>query len=140
MTLAQRTLVRRVSLVAYLLLITLLSLMPADGLPDMKLFPQADKWIHMTMYAGFTFLLFYNWPDYFCRWRVWLPFFAVIAWGLAMELLQATGQRGRAFDLYDELANLSGFFPGWLLWRWFARQLPRETEESSPPGDAATNR
>lgn len=120
---AQNLLVRRASLLVYLSLLTLLSLLPESGLPRVKLFPHADKLIHMTMYAGFTFLLFYNWPLTFSRWRAWLPLLAVVVWGMIMEVLQGAGGMGRAFDLLDEAANISGFFPGWLIWRWFDKQL-----------------
>lgn len=114
---------QKMLLIAYLLLITLLSLLPGSDLPKVKLFPHADKVVHLAMYAGFTFLLFFNWPRYFAGWRWWLPFLAVIAWGLAMEVLQGLGHQGRAFDLLDEVANVSGFFPGWIVWRWFAQKL-----------------
>lgn len=99
---------------AYLVLITLLSLLPSDNLPDLPLFPHADKLIHMGMYAGFTFMLLNAWKGYFIDRNKWLIPICIAAWGISMELLQSTKSIGRSFDLWDEVANVAGFFPGWL--------------------------
>jgi len=97
----------------YLLLITFLSLMPSNDIPDIKLFPHADKLIHAAMYAGFTFLLLNAWKGYFIERKKWLIPIAVALWGITMEILQSTKGIGRSFDLWDEAANIAGFFPGW---------------------------
>ncbi len=100
---------------AYLLLITALSLMPSNNLPKINLFPHADKLIHMGMYAGFTFMLLNAWKGYFIDRNKWLIPICIAAWGISMELLQSTKSIGRTFDLWDEVANIAGFFPGWLV-------------------------
>ncbi len=99
---------------AYLLLITALSLMPSNNLPKMNLFLHADKLIHMAMYAGFTFLLLNAWKDYYIDRNKWLIPILIAIWGIGMEILQASKSIGRSFDLWDEAANVAGFFPGWL--------------------------
>ena len=106
----------------YLLVITLLSLWPANGLPDIVLFPHADKLIHCCMYAGFTFLVLWAWSEKFTGNKQFLPLLAVIVWGFTMEVLQGMTHYGRSFDLTDELANTLRFLPGWLAWRWFGRR------------------
>jgi glycopeptide antibiotics resistance protein len=112
---------RKILFFAYLVLITLLSLWPSDGLPDVKLFPYADKLIHAGMYAGFTFLMLWAWPRELSGAKQILPLL-IIAWGLFMEVLQQYSNLGRSFDLTDELANSLGFLPGWICWRWFGRR------------------
>ena len=107
---------------AYLVLITLLSLWPANEFPKVVLFPNADKLIHCCMYAGFTFLALWAWPEKFTGNKQFLPLLAVIVWGFSMEVLQGMTHYGRSFDLTDELANTLGFLPGWLAWRWFGRR------------------
>lgn len=106
----------------YLIIITLLSLWPANGLPDIALFPQADKLVHCCMYAGFTFLVLWAWPEKFTGNKQFLPLLAVILWGFSMEVMQGITNLGRSFDLLDELADSLGFFPGWIAWRLFARK------------------
>ena len=107
----------------YLLFISTLSLWPSDGLPDVILFPYADKVIHTGMYAGFTFLMLWAWSDKLIRKKQILPLIMVILWGFFMELLQGYSHFGREFDLTDELANTLGFVPGWIGWRVFKKRI-----------------
>ena len=113
---------KKILFYAYFVLITLLSLWPSDGLPDIKLFPFADKLIHAGMYAGFTFLMFWAWPEDLSGAKQILPLLIIIVWGFLMEILQQYSYIGRSFDLTDELANCLGFLPGWIGWRWFGRR------------------
>ena len=105
----------------YLVLITLLSLLPSRDLPDIKLFMHADKVIHVCMYAGFTFLLLWAWPQKFTGGRQLLPLLAIIILGFSLEAIQELGHYGRTFKLSDELANILGFLPGWAFWKIFSR-------------------
>lgn len=121
----QRPVVRRVIFFSYVVLITLLSLLPGSDLPSVKLFRHADKVVHMCMYAGFTFLLLRGWPRFFRGTLQWLPLFVVMFWGLTMEILQDIGQYDRSFEISDMVANVLGFFPGWFVWRmvnWYKRR------------------
>ncbi|MCK9400267.1 MAG: VanZ family protein [Bacteroidales bacterium] len=113
---------KKILFFAYLVLITALSLWPSDGLPDVTLVPFADKLIHAGMYAGFTFLMLWAWPEEFSGAKQILPLLLVIAWGFLMEVLQQYSYFGRSFDITDELANSLGFLPGWIGWRWFGRR------------------
>lgn len=114
----------------YLIIITLISLWPSDGLPDIVLFPHADKLIHCCMYAGFTFLVLWTWPEKFTGNKQFLPLLAVILWGFSIEVLQGLTHFGRSFDFLDELANSLGFFPGWIAWRWFGRKSTKSVKLS----------
>jgi len=113
--------IKKILFFIYLLLITLLSLLPSQDLPDVKLFLHADKVIHLSMYAGFTFLLLWAWPQKFTGIKQLLPLMAIILWGLLMESLQYFTHLGRTFDITDESANILGFLPGWLGWKIVSR-------------------
>ncbi|MFO7924577.1 MAG: VanZ family protein [Bacteroidales bacterium] len=113
--------VRKIILFIYIILVTGLSLLPAGSfaVPGAELFAHADKVIHFAMYAVFTFLLFNAWPDSFTPGKKQLlPLLYVFLWGTGMEILQETGSLDRTFSTLDILANILGFFPGWLVWRW----------------------
>jgi len=114
----------------YLALITALSLWPSDNLPDVVLFPYADKFIHTGMYAGFTFLMLWAWPQNFIGFKQFLPFLLVMVYGFFMETLQRISFLGRSFDLSDELANSLGFFPGWIFWK-FVNYLKKPSSDST---------
>jgi VanZ family protein len=113
---------KKILFFAYLILITALSLWPSASMPDVILFPYADKLIHAGMYAGFTFLMLWAWPEKLSGAKQFFPLLIVIAWGFLMEIIQQYSYFGRSFDLADELANSLGFLPGWLSWRWFGRK------------------
>ena len=109
--------IKKILFFLYLFFITFLSLLPSGDLPDVKLFLHADKVIHLCMYAGFTFLLLWAWPQKFTGIRQLIPLLAIILWGFLMEAIQGLTHAGRTFDLTDELANILGFVPGWILWK-----------------------
>jgi VanZ family protein len=120
-------------LFTYLILISLLSLLPSGVLPVTQagLFPHADKVAHFGMYAILTFLIFYTWPEHFYgNFRQFLPFLYVILWGTTMEIFQGLGGYGRNFSYLDMVANTIGFFPGWLAWRWFFNKKFQEAVQS----------
>lgn len=111
---------KKIILFAYVLIVTALSLLPANKLPltSAGLFPHADKAVHFGMYAVFTFLLFYTWPVKFSgKTRQFLPLLYVVIWGTIMEILQGVGGYGRTFSHFDIIANILGFFPGWVAWK-----------------------
>jgi glycopeptide antibiotics resistance protein len=103
--------------VIYLLIVTIMSLLPSRDIPEVTLFPNFDKLVHFSMYALFSFLMLWAWPEKFTGKKQILPFLMVVAYGFLMEALQRYSNLGRTFDLFDELANCLGFFPGWLFWR-----------------------
>lgn len=110
---------KKILFFVYLFIITLVSLLPSSDLPDVQLFPFSDKIIHLCLYAGLTFLFFWAWDNRFKGKNQLLPLLAVFCWGFSMEILQGLGNYGRHFDLLDELANVVGFLPGWLTWKFW---------------------
>ena len=109
---------KRLLFVFYLIMVTIASLMPSYDVPEVNVFPNFDKIVHFSMYALFTFLILWAWPEKFKGKKQILPFLIVLAYGFFMEAMQRYTNLGRTFDLRDELANCLGFFPGWLFWRW----------------------
>ncbi len=112
---------RKTLLFFYVIIVTGLSLLPASLFPisGEALFPHADKVVHFVMYAIFTFLLFYTWPDRFsCNKTQFIPILYIFIWGTVMEILQGIGDYGRNFSYLDIVANTLGFLPGWLAWKF----------------------
>ena len=129
---------KKIILFSYVLIVTGLSLLPESALPIPRtgLIPHADKIAHFSMYAVFTFLLFFTWPEHFSgRKRQFLPLLYVIIWGTVMEIIQGVGGYGRNFSHLDIVANILGFFPGWIAWKWVSSMglLPKDSE--SPESD-----
>lgn len=111
---------RIIILSLYIVVVTGLSLLPESAIPIPKslLFPYFDKVAHFGMYAIFTFLVFFTWPEkYAGRISQFIPLLYVLFWGTVMEILQEAGSHGRTFNYLDIIANTLGFFPGWLAWK-----------------------
>lgn len=109
---------KRLLFFLYMFLVTIASLLPSYDVPEVNIIPDFDKLVHFSMYALFSFLILWAWPEKFRGKKQILPFLIVLAYGFFMEAMQRFTNLGRTFDLTDELANCLGFFPGWLLWRW----------------------
>lgn len=77
-----------------------LSLAPADALPSIDLWDKAEHALAYTALAVAWMLAF---PS-----RVWLAAAGVFAFGVAVELLQASMHFGREGHLYDVAANVVG--------------------------------
>lgn len=88
------------------------------------------------MYAGFTFLLLWAWPQKFTGIRQLIPLPAIILYGLLMEAIQGLTHLGSSFDLTDQLANILGFLPGWVGWKiiskFEARCVMRDARKNFP--------
>lgn len=107
---------RIIIFIGYLLVVAVLSLMPSDNIPNIPLFPGADKLIHASLYVGLSFLSCWSFPyhhqKYFLLWMVLFTAF----WGIMMEVLQLIMHAGRSFELFDQLANTTGAVLGAVLY------------------------
>jgi len=113
----------------YLAIVALLSLLPSYDIPDIQLFPGADKLVHICMYLGLSFLACWSYEIKRERMQpVYLLLAGVFMYGVLMEILQRTLHNGRDFDFKDMLANLTGAIIGILIYRYFERKqvLSRE--------------
>ena len=96
----------------YLGIIATLSLMPADDVPDVELFPYFDKLVHGCMYFGLTILACWTLHSEEKQLRILYIVLFSISWGMLMEFSQLEMMMGRAFDWTDELANGVGTLLG----------------------------
>jgi VanZ family protein len=107
----------------YLALIAILSLMPSYDVPDLHLFPGADKVVHVCMYLGLSFLA--SWIYDMGQQKMKLMYVViggVFLYGVLMEILQRTMHNGRDFDFKDMLANLTGAVLGLIIYRFLERK------------------
>ncbi len=96
----------------YLGIVATLSLMPADDVPDVELFPHFDKVVHGCMYFGLTILACWTLHSEKKQLRILYIVLFSISWGMLMEFSQLEMMMGRAFDWTDELANGVGTLLG----------------------------
>lgn len=121
---------RRLAL-AWALLIAVLCGIPGKQLPTNHWFDlfSVDKWVHAFL---FFVLCYWLWRGYgkphACGWNQTWPFWlASSAYGVLMEVLQATVFVDRSFDYQDMLANSSGATLAfvWIYWDKKATQPGR---------------
>jgi VanZ family protein len=104
----------------YLAIVAVLSLMPSYDLPEITVFPQFDKVVHISMYLGLSFLALWSFEVHRDRMKpIYLLLTAVFLYGVLMEILQRTMHNGRSFDFRDMLANLTGAIIGIVIYRYF---------------------
>ncbi len=111
-----------------LLLITILSLVPAREFPQVDA-RFADKWAHWVMYAAATLVIGIEQGlrKPVRRWHIRIMRIAVFTslWGALMEVCQATLTTTRSGDAMDAAANTFGAACGATLLFFLYRQLPR---------------
>ncbi len=105
----------------YLSIVADLSLLPSNDLPELPLFPGADKIIHSCMYLGLTWLTCWSFQAESKRNQYYYIFLFSVSWGAIMELLQLFMHQGRSFELLDIFSNLVGTFAGLLFYIFMAR-------------------
>jgi VanZ family protein len=94
-------------------LIVFASLTPSAKIPNITLFPHADKVIHFCMYLGLSFLLIppltirKNYKHSFI-----FSFMISVLIGFLMEYFQYLFAMGRSAELFDFFANMLGTIAG----------------------------
>lgn len=114
----------RLVAVLWTILIFVACLIPGREVPHVSI-PLADKWVHLIIFAGFSFL-------WLCTIKAagakagWLMLLLSLALGYTVELLQGSGiTTGRSYDLYDVLADGIGGALGILLFYPFRNKVLR---------------
>lgn len=120
--LAVRQPVRILLVVLYICCIAALSLLPPQDLPQIPLFPGADKIIHFLMYLVFSLLFCWALRTEKHYYRLFFIILATIGWGVLMEFIQLEMHAGRSFSWYDVFANSLGVFVGILFYVVAARE------------------
>jgi len=100
----------------YLGIIIVLSLMPAEDVPQISLFEGVDKLVHFCMYMGFTWLICWSLHSEYKPYINYSIIIFAIGWGILMEVFQLIMHLGRAFEWLDVLANSSGTLTGALIY------------------------
>ncbi|HEX7457474.1 MAG TPA: VanZ family protein [Ginsengibacter sp.] len=118
--------------IAWFFLVLVLTCLPGNDLPKIGWLDKIyfDKWVHIGMFGGLTFL--FCWPFYKSQFsnRQRLYYFikitiAVSIWGLTIEFIQKFYVTGRSFDLLDWAADSLGAFIAFLFCRkWFIKTSP----------------
>ena len=109
--------IKKIIFILYIAIITILSVIPASDMPTIIVFPYFDKFVHLCMYAGLSFLMLWLLNEKTNKSKYSLILLMVFGWGLLMEFIQEISHLGRSFDIFDIIANLLGFIPGLLFWR-----------------------
>lgn len=104
-------------LVFYILLVTVLSLININKLPDLGS-DFDDKLYHMGAYSVFVFLSFNYLKKIDMKNAVLIAMIFSIIYGIIIELLQEVLNVNRTFDLLDILANTVGVIFGYFVIRY----------------------
>lgn len=110
-------LLKKTILFLYTALITLLSVVPPSNIPKIDVIPYIDKWVHLGMYAGLSFLWLWVWKQKTNHYKYWIILLIVFGWGTLMEIIQGITHLGRNFEIADILVDVLGFLPGLFAWK-----------------------
>ncbi len=121
--------------IAWFFIVLVLTTLPGSDIPKAKWLEKIyfDKWVHIGMFGGLTFL--FCWPfnksAFTSRQRLYYFLkiaMAVSIWGLAIEFIQRFYIVGRSFDLLDWAADSFGALIALLFCKkWFIK-TSNETE------------
>jgi len=114
--------VRILLVLLYICCIAALSLLPPNDLPQIPLFPGADKIIHFMMYFIFSILSCWALRVEKHYYRLFFIVVGNIGWGILMEYIQRTMHVGRSFSWYDTFANSLGVMVGIFIYIWMVRE------------------
>ena len=106
----------------YLTIVAFLSLLPPNDLPDIPLFPGADKIVHTCMYLGLAWLACWAMHAEVKRKWYYIIILFSISWGVMMEIFQFLMHLGRSFEFYDIISNSIGTLIGVLIYILMAQQ------------------
>ena len=105
----------------YLGCIAILSLLPSADIPQVPMFPGADKIVHLCMYLGLSVISCWSMhAEINYKWYYIVISFA-ISWGISMEIFQKIMNLGRSFELLDILSNSIGAIIGVVLYMFLVR-------------------
>ena len=104
-------------MLVYLVIVTLLSLLPTSNLPNIPFINGQDKAVHITRYLGLSFLGSWSLDTHGKRKpSIPLMLLGVAGWGVLMEVLQHLMTSGRGLEYTDMIANLAGATAGMFLY------------------------
>jgi VanZ family protein len=109
----------------YLILITILFLLPGSALPKENWFDtiRLDKLIHVFLFAVLTYLWMRALVSGISR-NKYLVIAAAILYGILIELSQELFIVNRSMDIYDIVADIAGVFIGAVMVRGYKKNKP----------------
>ena len=115
----------RLFAVAYLILISILFLLPGSSLPKENWFDAIflDKWIHVILFAILMFLWLKAFPGYSTRLYILLILLAIL-YGILIELSQEFFVVNRSMDVFDIIADTVGVFAGAWIGKGYKKNKP----------------
>jgi VanZ family protein len=114
----------------YLIIITFLSLMPADDVPEIVFFNGIDKLVHFCMYLGLTWLICWSLHSDKKKSDSYIVIILTICLGAVLELFQLVMHYGRSFEWLDILANSIGAIGGVLIYNLMILRMKQHTTMS----------
>jgi VanZ family protein len=105
--------------IIYFICITILFFLPGSAFPKSNWFStiNLDKWIHIALFLGMSFLCCWGFSIARKKHFIWLLFFVLI-YGLTVEIIQEKLIKNRSFDLLDWVADLIGCALGIITWHF----------------------
>jgi VanZ family protein len=100
----------------WLLLITILCLIPQEELPDAGGIPHLDKFVHFVLYFVMAVLSLFVFSRYKPSHKI-IIIAGIFIFSFFIEVMQGILPFGRTFSFTDLLANLSGILAGLLLFQ-----------------------
>ena len=115
----------RVFAIAYLILISILFLLPGSSLPKENWFDAIylDKWIHVFLFVILILLWLKAFPGYSSRLYILLIVFAIF-YGILIELSQELFVLNRSMDVYDIMADTAGVIAGAWIGKVYKKNKP----------------
>jgi VanZ family protein len=101
--------------------VAFLSLLPPKDLPEIPLFPGADKIVHTSMYLGLALLACWSLHAEVKKGCYYFVIFFSVGWGVIMEIFQYVMHQGRSFEMNDIIGNSIGTFAGIYVYILLAR-------------------
>lgn len=107
----------------WLLLITILCLIPQKELPEVRGIPHLDKFVHFVLYFVMAVLSLFVFSRYTPSHKI-IIVAGIFIFSFFIEVMQGILPFGRTFSFTDLLANLSGILAGLLLFQKKVKYLP----------------
>ncbi|MFD1553792.1 hypothetical protein DNU06_09615 [Putridiphycobacter roseus] len=112
--------------VIWLVVISFLSLLPGDRLPEIKFeWFKIDTMVHIIMYTVLSFLMLFGFcfkkNEPFRRKALYIVVVCII-FGFGIEIIQGSLIRNRFFSWKDFIANNLGVFTGMLIYYYYNKK------------------
>jgi VanZ family protein len=111
-------------LILYFLLMCILFCLPGSAFPSQSWLGKVafDKWVHIGLFALFTYLAGWSIPIRKKR-GLMVVFLIAVVYGIIVEFVQDRFIPNRSFDLGDWGADIIGSFVG--IWWWNLRYIKK---------------